>query len=197
MIEKWVLKLVKNEIDYVGRAVMLHPVNRIIIKISGSNEDLNSFLNYLSRWSYSYFHKAAISSEFENNNEILCIDINLPFPDLVSLCIFDIVAKNFLQLNFILIGYNYNTGFPTHWHILLYENGKKAKHLNRYEEIINMGNSISKKIYYRADHVNRRLKIIEEYIYDDSRYCEKVFHICYENYYVNYPEKNELSKKKA
>ena len=83
-------------------------------------------------------------------------------------------------------------------HVLLYQNGTKIKHIEKYAEkkIVKNGHI---KIVYRADRVNKKLKILEKHIHEGyGRYDKnKDFYIVYENYYLDYVEEVKQDDKQC
>ena len=174
---------------------MSYPAEWIRIKIFGSNRNLNAFLDNWWTWSnknlscYNRMPQIRIESGYEN----LALYIYYSYPDLISLDIFDILPKKFHQLNFVLHADNEDI---IDKHILFYQNGEKIKHLQKYAEYNCINKKGSKEIIYEADHVNKKLQILEEDIRDGNGVYDKSFNIIYENYYVTYPDEVKQTHKR-
>jgi hypothetical protein len=171
----------------------------IRIKISGSDECLNAFSDNWWTWSNKNLriYNTMPEIRLESGSEILNIYIYYSYPDLVSLGIFDILAKKFHQLNFVLNADELSADNEDiiDKHVLVYQNGEKIKHFQKYVEFNRINKKGLKEIIYRADHVNKKLQILEEYIHDGDGFTDKSFNIVYENYFVPYIEEAEENQK--
>ena len=174
---------------------MLYPVNRIKIVISGSDEIIETFIQHWDSFSYNNlrrrdntFHR----SNFERNNETMVLSVYAR--DSISLCVFETLVKKFYQLNFKFYAKRVN---PKNRHALLYQNGKKIRHFHEYSERINLNENNHIEIVYVADHVNKKLKILEKQIHEGYGYYDKTFNIVYENHYLDYVEEVKQDDKQC
>jgi hypothetical protein len=165
--------------------VMSYWVDWIRIKIFGSHEYLNAFLDYWWTWSNKNLRcpNTRPTIRLESKSEFLVIDIDSIWPDYFSLGIFDILPKKFHRLNFVLDAGIEDIGDE---HVLFYQNGEKIIHFQKYVEINGINKNGSKELIDEADHVNKKLQILEERIHDGDGVYDKSFTRVYENCSVTY-----------
>jgi hypothetical protein len=171
---------------------MIFPVDEIKIKITGTDEELDALLQYWHAFSYNHLkvQDTYPRTEIERNSGTMELYVSASYS--IPLCAFESLVIKFNRLNFkfyAILGYSrYN-------HILRYQNGKKTQHYEKYDKRTEINENDYIKAYYLADHVNNKLKILEEYISEGNGYSNKVFNIVYENYKVDYVDVEKYEEK--
>jgi hypothetical protein len=172
---------------------MLYPAHSIKIIITGSDDDLDACLQYLYSFSYNYLKVQNTFPEITWERSSETLDAFIYSRNEIALCVFDTLATRFHQLIFKIYARRHAYSDK---HILLYQNGIKIRHFNEYSEKIETNENDYILTFYRADHVNKKIEILEKNICEGNGYSRKDFLIVCENSFVDYVENNFMQPDK-